>query len=358
MAPDPTDARWTGSGRPSSRSRPDPSSPPISRQRIERELGPTLPGGSMSDTTTVPTRTQTVTPYLCARGRRRRHPLLQGRVRGPRGVRDLRRSRRPRRPRRAADRRQRLHDRRRVPGGRSAEPADDRRDERAARASRSTTSTPSSTAPSPPAPRPLRPVADEFYGERVGKVRDPFGHNWFISYAGRDVDPRADGRAGRRVRLPARWLRRHGAGAGGDGGGRRSRLLHAQPARPRPSRGVLRRPVRVAVPRRQPADRRPHRQHRASGRSARRPARTPLQRLLSASATSTPRWRPSAVSAATPPNRPPTRLAGSPPATTTRVSPSTCGSRRRATDGPEPATGPRRPASRSRGTSRYSRSMS
>lgn len=27
----------------------------------------------------------------------------------------------------------------------------------------------------------LRPVSDQPYGERAGKIRDPFGHNWFIS---------------------------------------------------------------------------------------------------------------------------------------------------------------------------------
>src|SRR5262249_25130571 len=27
----------------------------------------------------------------------------------------------------------------------------------------------------------LRPVSLQFYGERAGKIRDPFGHNWFIT---------------------------------------------------------------------------------------------------------------------------------------------------------------------------------
>lgn len=27
----------------------------------------------------------------------------------------------------------------------------------------------------------IRPVADQFYGDRVGGVRDPFGHRWFIA---------------------------------------------------------------------------------------------------------------------------------------------------------------------------------
>jgi uncharacterized glyoxalase superfamily protein PhnB len=28
----------------------------------------------------------------------------------------------------------------------------------------------------------LRPPKDEFYGERTGKLRDPFGHEWHISH--------------------------------------------------------------------------------------------------------------------------------------------------------------------------------
>jgi uncharacterized glyoxalase superfamily protein PhnB len=27
----------------------------------------------------------------------------------------------------------------------------------------------------------LRPLADQFYGHRAGRVRDPFGHEWIIS---------------------------------------------------------------------------------------------------------------------------------------------------------------------------------
>ncbi len=27
----------------------------------------------------------------------------------------------------------------------------------------------------------LRPVKDEFYGDRAGKIRDPFGHLWFVA---------------------------------------------------------------------------------------------------------------------------------------------------------------------------------
>ena len=27
----------------------------------------------------------------------------------------------------------------------------------------------------------LRPIADQFYGDRAGKIVDPFGHQWFLS---------------------------------------------------------------------------------------------------------------------------------------------------------------------------------
>ena len=29
--------------------------------------------------------------------------------------------------------------------------------------------------------RPIRPVADQFYGDRMGKLEDPFGHVWMIA---------------------------------------------------------------------------------------------------------------------------------------------------------------------------------
>ena len=35
--------------------------------------------------------------------------------------------------------------------------------------------------------RMLRPVADQFYGDRAGKFRDPFGHLWWISTYQEDV---------------------------------------------------------------------------------------------------------------------------------------------------------------------------
>jgi PhnB protein len=35
----------------------------------------------------------------------------------------------------------------------------------------------------------VRPVADQFYGDRGGKVRDPFGHLWWIATHIEDVSP-------------------------------------------------------------------------------------------------------------------------------------------------------------------------
>ena len=33
----------------------------------------------------------------------------------------------------------------------------------------------------------LRPVADQFYGDRAGKIADPFGHQWFLCTHKEDV---------------------------------------------------------------------------------------------------------------------------------------------------------------------------
>ena len=33
------------------------------------------------------------------------------------------------------------------------------------------------------------PVADQFYGERSGAVRDPFGHRWHIGHALEEISP-------------------------------------------------------------------------------------------------------------------------------------------------------------------------
>lgn len=35
----------------------------------------------------------------------------------------------------------------------------------------------------------IRPVADQFYGDRGGKLRDPFGHVWWIATHIEDVPP-------------------------------------------------------------------------------------------------------------------------------------------------------------------------
>jgi len=34
-----------------------------------------------------------------------------------------------------------------------------------------------------------RPVADQFYGDRVGGITDPFGHRWFIATRKEDLTP-------------------------------------------------------------------------------------------------------------------------------------------------------------------------
>ncbi|MFY9527460.1 MAG: VOC family protein [Candidatus Acidiferrales bacterium] len=33
----------------------------------------------------------------------------------------------------------------------------------------------------------LRPIEDQFYGDRGGKLQDPFGHNWWIATRKEDV---------------------------------------------------------------------------------------------------------------------------------------------------------------------------
>ena len=35
----------------------------------------------------------------------------------------------------------------------------------------------------------VRPPKDEFYGERSGRVRDPFGHEWLVGHSIEDVSP-------------------------------------------------------------------------------------------------------------------------------------------------------------------------
>jgi len=36
----------------------------------------------------------------------------------------------------------------------------------------------------------LTPVADQFYGDRSGKLEDPFGHVWYIATHKEDVSPK------------------------------------------------------------------------------------------------------------------------------------------------------------------------
>ena len=35
----------------------------------------------------------------------------------------------------------------------------------------------------------VRPPADEFYGERSCRIRDPFGHEWLLGHSIEDVTP-------------------------------------------------------------------------------------------------------------------------------------------------------------------------
>ena len=35
----------------------------------------------------------------------------------------------------------------------------------------------------------IRPVADQFYGDRIGSVKDPFGHVWHVTTHIEDVSP-------------------------------------------------------------------------------------------------------------------------------------------------------------------------
>jgi uncharacterized glyoxalase superfamily protein PhnB len=35
----------------------------------------------------------------------------------------------------------------------------------------------------------VRPAQDEFYGERSGRLRDPFGHEWLIGHQIEKVTP-------------------------------------------------------------------------------------------------------------------------------------------------------------------------
>jgi uncharacterized glyoxalase superfamily protein PhnB len=35
----------------------------------------------------------------------------------------------------------------------------------------------------------VRPAVDQFYGERSGRIRDPFGHEWTLGHSIEDVSP-------------------------------------------------------------------------------------------------------------------------------------------------------------------------
>ena len=37
--------------------------------------------------------------------------------------------------------------------------------------------------------KPLRPVEDQFYGDRLGSLEDPFGHHWSVATHVEDVSP-------------------------------------------------------------------------------------------------------------------------------------------------------------------------
>ena len=41
----------------------------------------------------------------------------------------------------------------------------------------------------------IYPLADQFYGDRGGRLRDPFGHQWMLSTHIEDVEPGGDGTA-------------------------------------------------------------------------------------------------------------------------------------------------------------------
>jgi PhnB protein len=43
----------------------------------------------------------------------------------------------------------------------------------------------------------LSPVADQFYGDRMGMLRDPFGHEWALATHVEDVPPEELGKRAR-----------------------------------------------------------------------------------------------------------------------------------------------------------------
>jgi PhnB protein len=49
----------------------------------------------------------------------------------------------------------------------------------------------------------LRPVADQFYGDRSGTLRDPFGHVWNVATHKEDLSPEEMGRRAQAAMKPA-----------------------------------------------------------------------------------------------------------------------------------------------------------
>ena len=44
-------------------------------------------------------------------------------------------------------------------------------------------------APAPAAAKPLQPVENQFYGDRIGRFEDPWGHRWAVATHVEDVSP-------------------------------------------------------------------------------------------------------------------------------------------------------------------------
>jgi PhnB protein len=38
-------------------------------------------------------------------------------------------------------------------------------------------------------PKVVRPVENQFYGDRMGTIEDPFGHGWYVATHVEDVPP-------------------------------------------------------------------------------------------------------------------------------------------------------------------------
>ena len=93
-----------------------------------------------------------------------------------------------------------------------------------------------------------RPVDDQFHGNRMGSVRDPFGHRWTLSTPIAGFDHAEYARVAKQegYELIESRNREQPAEAARRG---RPLLLHPAGARPRQGSGVLRRGARLAVPR-------------------------------------------------------------------------------------------------------------